>query len=142
MNVVVETITTEILEITAGKATTRVDRSGDPDAVGFHSVDLLLAGLGACMVGTMLGAAEKASIPVGHVRVELRPIIAFGPERVSKIKMKMFVTGDVSAEQTEELKVAAESCKVHNSLHHGLHTELDFQTGLTASTAVGIDTHV
>jgi len=126
MNVVVETITKGVLEITAGKATTRVDRTGDPDAIGFHSVDLLLAGLGSCMVGTMLSAADEASIPVGHVRVELRPIVSFGPERVSKIKIKMFVDGEITADQTEELKLAAESCKVHNSLHSGVLTELDF----------------
>ncbi|HEX7404766.1 MAG TPA: OsmC family protein [Candidatus Nanopelagicaceae bacterium] len=126
MNVVVETITKGVLEITAGKATTRVDRTGDPDATGFHSVDLLLAGLGSCMVGTMLSAADEASIPVGHVRVELRPIVSFGPERVSKIKIKMFVGGEITADQTEELKLAAESCKVHNSLHSGVLTELDF----------------
>jgi uncharacterized OsmC-like protein len=127
VNVVVETITKGVLEVTAGKATTRVDRSGDPNAVGFHSVDLLLAGLGSCMVGTMLSAAEEASIPVGHVRVELRPIVSFGPERVSKIKIKMFVDGEITAEQVEALKIAAESCKVHNSLHQGLETEFDLQ---------------
>ena len=126
MNVVVETITKGILEITAGKATTRVDRTGDPDAIGFHSVDLLLAGLGSCMVGTMLSAADEASILVSHVRVELRPIVSFGPERVSKIKIKMFVDGEITADQTEELKLAAESCKVHNSLHSGVLTELEF----------------
>lgn len=125
MNVVVETISKGVLEVTAGKATTRVDRSGDPDAIGFHSVDLLLAGLGSCMVGTMLSAAEEASIPVGNVRVELRPIISFGPERVSKIKMKMLVDGDLTDAQIDELKTAAESCKVHNSLHTGILTELD-----------------
>ena len=141
MNVVVETITKGVLEITAGKATTRVDRSGDPDAIGFHSVDLLLAGLGSCMVGTMLSAADEASIPIGHVRVELRPIVSFGPERVSKIKIKMFVEGEITAEQTAELKLAAESCKVHNSLHSGILTELDFKTQEESSTELGSATH-
>jgi uncharacterized OsmC-like protein len=141
MNVIVETVTKGVLEITAGKATTRVDRSGDPDAVGFHSVDLFLAGLGSCMVGTMLGAAEDASIQVGNVRVELRPIISFGPERVSKIKMKMLVDGDLSLEQLEILKTAAESCKVHNSLHDGVLTELELYSQSPISHEVGDATH-
>jgi uncharacterized OsmC-like protein len=84
-----------------------------------------LAGLGSCMVGTMLDAAEVAGISVGKVRVELRPIISFQPERVSKIKMKMVVGGDLTEAQVAELKLAAESCKVHNSLHDGVLTELD-----------------
>jgi len=128
MNVTVETTKTGTLEITAGAATITVDRSGDTNVVSFHSVDLFLAGLGSCMVGTMLDAAEASGISAGNVRVELRPIISFGPERVSKIKMKMFVDGEVSPAQVEELKLAAESCKVHNSLHTGVITELDITT--------------
>jgi uncharacterized OsmC-like protein len=128
MNVIVETTKTGALEITAGAATITVDRSGDSNVVSFHSVDLFLAGLGSCMVGTMLDAAEASGISAGNVRVELRPIITFTPERVSKIKMKMFVDGAVSQAQVEELKLAAESCKVHNSLHTGVITELDITT--------------
>lgn len=125
MNVTVEKLASGALEVTAGKATITVDRSGDPNVVSFHSVDLFLAGLGSCMVGTMLDAAEASGIPVGNVRVELRPIISFAPERVSKIKMKMVVDGDLTEAQVAELKSAAESCKVHNSLHDGVLTELD-----------------
>lgn len=128
MNVIVETTKTGALEITAGSTTIMVDRSGDPNVASFHSVDLFLAGLGSCMVGTMLDAADASGISVGNVRVELRPIISFQPERVSKIKMRMFVDGEVSEEQVEELKLAAESCKVHNSLHTGVLTELDITT--------------
>lgn len=125
MNVVVETINKGSLEVTAGSAKIIVDRSGDPTAISFHSVDLFLAGLGSCMVGTMLDAAQEAGISVGNVRVELRPIISFQPERVSKVKMKMVVDGNITEEQVAELKLAAESCKVHNSLHDGVLTELD-----------------
>jgi uncharacterized OsmC-like protein len=102
-----------------------VDRSGDSNIVSFHSVDLFLAGLGSCMVGTMLDAAELSGISAGHIRVEMRPIISFQPERVSKIKMKMIVDGPVTEAQVAELKLAAEACKVHNSLHDRVLTELD-----------------
>ena len=143
MNVVVETIDSKILTVTAGNATTKVDRSGDADAVGFHSVDLLLAGLGSCMIGTMLGAAEQAEIAVSGARVELRPIVAFGPERVSRIRMKMSLHGDFSTDEMEILKSAAEACKVHNSLHHGVQTELDLDASAVApSSTSGGDSHV
>ncbi len=128
MNVVVETSDKGSLEITAGNATISVDRSGDSSIASFHSVDLFLAGLGSCMVGTMLDAAEASGISVEHVRVELRPIISFQPERVSKVKIKMVVDGLVSGSQMAELKLAAQSCKVHNSLHDGVLTELEVIT--------------
>lgn len=130
MNVTVEKLASGDLEITAGKSTITVDRSGNRDVASFHSVDLLLAGLGSCMVGTMLDAAEAAGISVGNVRVELRPIISFAPERVCKVKMKMVVDGDLTEAQVQELKTAAEACKIHNSLHDGVLTELE----VTAST--------
>lgn len=133
MNVIVEKLANGDLEITAGKATITVDRSGDPAVVSFHSVDLLLAGLGSCMVGTMLDSAEASGIPVGNVRVELRPIISFAPERVSKVKMKMVVDGDLTPDQVGELKLAAEACKIHNSLHDAVLTELE----LVAIASVG-----
>jgi uncharacterized OsmC-like protein len=125
VNVIVEKLASGALEVTAGKVMLTVDRSGDPNVASFHSVDLFLAGLGSCMVGTMLDAAEASGIPVGNVRVELRPIISFQPERVSKIKMNMVVGGDLTETQVAELKMAAESCKVHNSLHDGVVTELN-----------------
>ena len=143
MNVMVETVDGKILTVTAGNATTKVDRSGDPDAVGFHSVDLLLAGLGSCMIGTMLSAAEEASITVSGARVELRPVVAFGPERVSRIRMKMSVDGDFSADEMVVLQAAAESCKVHNSLHHGVATEIVLgSTAVTSSSTTGGDSRV
>lgn len=135
MNVVVETINKGSLEVTAGKATIIVDRSGDPNVISFHSVDLFLAGLGSCMVGTMLDAAQAAGISVGNVRVELRPIISFQPERVSKVKMKMVVDGDITEAQVTELKLAAESCKVHNSLHDAVLTELDLVSRIPEENA-------
>jgi putative redox protein len=144
MNVVVETIGGgHTLSVSAGKATTTVDRSGNAEAVGFHSVDLLLAGLGSCMIGTMLSAAERESIAVTDARVELRPLVALGPERVSRIRMKMSVSGDISDDQLRVLKAAAESCKVHNSLHHGVETELDLIADAKAPASnAGSELHV
>lgn len=133
MNVTVEKLASGDLEISAGKSTITVDRSGKPGVESFHSVDLLLAGLGSCMVGTMLDAAEANGITVGNVRVELRPIISFTPERVSKIKMKMVVDGDLTEAQLSELKLSAEACKIHNSLHDGVITELELSSSTLTS---------
>lgn len=129
MSVVVERIEGKTLRVTAGNATTMIDGSGQEGSTGFRSVDLLLASLGSCMVGTMLTAASQKQIPVTDVRVELRPLVTAAPaERVSRIRMKMTLDGDFSESDLQILEVAAESCKVHNSLHHGIDTQLDLVT--------------
>lgn len=129
MQMVVERIDGHRLEARTDTATVVVDRAAaqEGDADVFRSVELLLAGLGTCMVGTMLTFAEQEGIPVGDVRVELKPLVALNPERVSKIRMTMHLGGDLSAEQLEQLREAAETCKVHNTLHAGAATELKIQ---------------
>jgi len=124
MSVIVERIEGKTLRVTAGDATAIVDGGSD----GFRSVDLLLGALGACSAGTMLTAAAEASIPVTSVRVELRPVMTMAPERVSRIKVKMTVGGNLSEDDLAALRAAAEACKVHNSLHHGIQTQLDLLT--------------
>ena len=126
MTVVVERIEGKTLRVTAGNATTMIDGTGAEGSTGFRSVDLLLGSLGSCMVGTMLTAAAEAAIEVTDVRVELRPVVTLTPhERVSRIRMKMTISGSITEEDRVALTAAAESCKVHNSLHHGVQTQLD-----------------
>lgn len=124
MSVIVERVEGKTLRVSAGNASTVVDGG----STGFRSVDLLLGALGACSAGTMLSAAEQASIPVTSVRVELRPVVKLTPERVSRIRVTMTLGGDLSAADLEALKAAAETCKVHNSLHHGIETQLELLT--------------
>lgn len=122
MNVTVERVQGKTLRVTAGDATVTVDGGTE----GFRSVDLLLGALGACSAGTMLTAAAEASIPVTTVRVELKPVVTMAPaERVSRIKVKMTLGGNLSKDDLTALRAAAETCKVHNSLHHGIETQLD-----------------
>lgn len=121
MTVIVERVEGKTLRVAAGDATVTVDGGSE----GFRSVDLLLGALGACSAGTMLTAAAQASIPVTTVRVELRPVVTMTPERVSRIKVKMTIGGNLSKDDLVALRAAAETCKVHNSLHHGIETQLD-----------------
>lgn len=129
MHMVVERMKDHRLEARTDTATVVVDRAAANDGEGhvFRSVELLLASLGTCMVGTMLTFAEQEGIPVEDVRVELKPLVSLNPERVSKIRMTMHLGGDLSGEQLERLREAAEQCKVHNTLHAGAATELKVQ---------------
>lgn len=132
MTVVVERLHDRLLQVRSRNAVTTVDGTGDDQSDAFRSVELLLASLGACMVGTMLAAAQEKSIDVADVAVELKPVVTLTPERVSRIRMKMTLSGTFSDGDLDFLKTAAQSCKVHHSLHHGVETQLE----VTASPAV------
>lgn len=95
--------------------TLRVGRQADE---GLRSVELLLAALGSCMLGTMLAFAENVGVPVEGVRLELAPTVAEGPERVSRIDMKLRIEGDVEPRRLASLRRVAEHCKVHATLEH------------------------
>lgn len=129
MTVIVEQLGPKTLLVRAGDATTMVDRSGQEGSVGFRSVDLLLASLGSCTVGSMLGAAERLGIEVSGVSIELKPVVTLTPERVSRIRMKMRIPDHLPEDQLTVLKAAAESCKVHNSLHFGIETSMELIEG-------------
>lgn len=132
---IVERTTGHRLEARTGNATVVVDRAAADrgDTGVFRSVELVLAGLGTCMVGTMLTFAEHEGIAVGEVRVELEPVVTLNPERISRIRMTMHLGGDLDESQLARLKEAAEGCKVHNTLHAGARTELTVACGEVAS---------
>ena len=113
---VVERVEGGALEARSRDVTLRVGRASEDT---FRSVELLLAALGSCMLGTMLVFAENTGVPVEGVRLELTPTLADGPERVSRIDMSLRITGDVEPRRLASLRRVAEHCKVHATLAHG-----------------------
>ena len=113
---VVERVEGGALEARSRDVTLRVGRASEDT---FRSVELLLAALGSCMLGTMLVFAENTGVPVEGVRLELTPTLADGPERVSRIDMSLRITGDVEPRRLASLRQVAEHCKVHATLAHG-----------------------
>jgi putative redox protein len=95
--------------------TVRVGRQADG---AMHSVELLLAALGSCMLGTMLAFADNVGVPVDGVRIELIPTMAERPERVARIDMRLRIEGDVDPKRLASLQRVAEHCKVHSTLEH------------------------
>jgi uncharacterized OsmC-like protein len=82
----------------------------------FRSVELLLAALGSCMLGTMLVFADNVGVSLEGVSLELTPTLAAGPERVARIDMTMRIDGDVEPMRLASLLRVAEHCKVHATL--------------------------
>lgn len=113
--VVVERGLDGALEARARDVTLRVGRQADD---GLRSVELLLAALGSCMLGTMLAFAENVGVELDGVRLELTPTLAERPERVERIEMRLRIEGDVEPKRLASLRRVAEHCKVHNTLEH------------------------
>jgi putative redox protein len=103
------------LEARARDVAITVGREGD----GLRSVELLLAALGSCTLGTMLAFAENAGVDLAGVRLELEPVIAERPERIGEIRMTIHVGGDVDERRLASLRRVAEHCKIHQTLEHG-----------------------
>ena len=104
-----------MLEARARDVTLRVGRRAE---AGLQSVELLLAALGSCMLGTMLVFAENVGVSLDGVRIELTPTLVDGPERVGRIDMRLLIEGDVEPRRLASLRRVAEHCKVHSTLEH------------------------
>jgi len=113
--VIVERLGDGTLEARARNVTLVVGRAGD----GMRSVELLLAALGSCMLGTMMVFAENTGIAFDGVRLELEPVLASSPERVAEIRMTMRIDGDIEPKRLASLQRVAEHCKVHSTLEGG-----------------------
>lgn len=111
----VERVEGGALEARARGVTLPVGRARE-DA--FRSVELLLAALGSCMLGTLLTYAATAGLALDAVAVELVPTLAGSPERVSRIDATLRLDGDLPERRRAALLRAALQCKVHATLAH------------------------
>jgi putative redox protein len=75
--------------------------------------DLYDAALGACTALTVLGYAKLKNIPVEHISVSVARDA--GQERTGLYRLSavLTLTGDLSAEQRQDLLRAAEQCPIH-----------------------------
>ena len=118
MNVEITRKDDQHLVVAARDVTVDVDRAateGEPSD-GFRATELLLGGLGACMLGTALGFARNQEMPLEDIAVSLEADSAKHPERFSAIRATMTVTGSLTDRQLESLARVAAKCKVHNTL--------------------------
>lgn len=106
------------LNVTGAEAALLADvpRGDGGSGDAFGSVELLLAALGTCMTGTMLGFAKNEAIPVGEVSVRLQAVLADNPGRVERIEVTMTIPGAVTSRQLASLHRVAERCKIHTTL--------------------------
>jgi len=94
---------------------------------GFRPTELILAGLGACTMGTLLTFCENMDIPVEKFAIRLRGKREHQPERMSEIHLALSLEGDISEDRIETLKRVAKGCRVHYTLTHPPRIEVDLE---------------
>jgi uncharacterized OsmC-like protein len=102
-----------------------VENGGPGD--GFRPTELVMGGLGACMMGTMINFARNQGITIGDVQVSLHDEVAEHPERMGVINITMVVETDATERQLASLERVASACKVHNTLERSPEIKLDFR---------------
>lgn len=91
--------------------------------------DLLMAALGACTSMTLRMYAERRSLALRQVTVEVRheKISVEGqPAKVDRFARRIVLDGDLTEEQRQKLLEIANKCPVHRTLSSGslIETEL------------------
>jgi len=100
-----------------------IDRRDD-GTEELRPVDLLVASLGGCMLGTMLEVAKARGIDPGAVSIDLEPKLASRPLRVESIDISLCIPPDVDEKTADELLRIAKHCKIHNTLQRPPSTEV------------------
>lgn len=118
MYVEVSSVDDQHLEVTVRDQVLRIDRRAEPGAPsdGFRATELLLAALGACMVGTALEFTRRLELPVSAITMHLEDETAKHPTRVTAITATLSVDGAISDKDLERIGRVAARCKVHNTL--------------------------
>ncbi len=126
MKVDITRVDDEHLTVSARNVTVTIDRGapeGEPSD-GFRATELLLGGLGACMMGTTIYFARNQGLALDDLSISLEGETANQPSRVDRIRISMTVTGDLTEKEIATLGRVASGCKVHNTLEHS--PKIDF----------------
>jgi uncharacterized OsmC-like protein len=82
---------------------------------GVTASELVLGGLGACMLGTALTFARNTDMDLDDIQVTMDADSARHPERLETIRVTMTVTGRLTEKQLASLSRVAARCKIHNT---------------------------
>lgn len=91
------------VEITAGPA-------------GHQPTELLLAGLGSCMLSTLVDYAQRNKIDADEITVTVSGEMESRPRRIARIKAVFHLPTGLSQTHADALVRAAHRCTVHTTL--------------------------
>lgn len=101
-------------EITNGRHV--VETAWHPEEGKFLATELFLAGLGACMLATMMYSASVMGMNLAGAAVRVEADSATKPDRMASIRVIYTIPPGLSDTQKASLIRAGNRCKVHNTL--------------------------
>jgi putative redox protein len=130
---------TEIVVQLTGPATTRITHEpsgtvlqsaiapefGGPGGA-FSSTDLVAAALGSCIATNLGPIAERHSIDFDRFQLRVVKHISPQPRRISRLEVRIRVTGVIPDDLRRRFEAAAHACTVHRSLHPELEAPIEF----------------
>lgn len=83
---------------------------------GPRPTDYFLAGLGSCMLGTLMDFADNQGIDARGTRLAIASTTATRPIRLGSIEVTLQFPSTLTSVQVGQLTRAASRCKIHNTL--------------------------
>jgi putative redox protein len=89
---------------------------GGGTGLGINASELFLFSLGSCMTFNLLEYATRNQMKIHEIRVELSDEVQSSPNRISRVKAQVHISGEVNDDELLRLLRAAKGCKIHNTL--------------------------
>lgn len=96
----------------------------------YQPTELLLAGLGSCMLATVIDYAQRNNIDADDVSVAVSGQMASRPRRIAHINATFHLPAGLSQAQAEALMRAGHRCTIHTTLENRPEITIDVQTPL------------
>ncbi|MBA2482063.1 MAG: OsmC family protein [Planctomycetes bacterium] len=102
-----------------------VDNHGRGES--FSPTDLVVTGLGTCMLTTMGIAAQREQAPLSDIRIAYeKHMTTAPPRRIAKIVVRFTMAAGIPAARRPVLERAAHTCPVALSLHPDIVLDVSF----------------
>jgi uncharacterized OsmC-like protein len=89
---------------------------GGGSGLGINASELFLFSLGTCMTFNLLQYAATHQMKIDDIRVDLSDEVQSSPNRISRVKAQVRISGEVNEDELLRLLRAAKGCKIHNTL--------------------------
>ena len=83
---------------------------------GLRPTDYFLAGLGSCMLGTLIDFAQNQGFDAQGTRLSMSSTTATRPMRLGSIDVTLQFPSTLTSVQVGQLTRAASRCKIHSTL--------------------------
>jgi uncharacterized OsmC-like protein len=95
-----------------------VQTAWHPEEGKFLATELFLAGLGACMLATMMYSASVMGMKLDGAAVRVEADSETKPDRMTNIRVVYTIPPGLSETQKASLIRAGNRCKVHNTIEN------------------------